>query len=53
MKGQKSNPPRHRAKKAEEAQDDSDSEEESQTFVATSGLKAEERCEDWIIEVDT
>ena len=50
MKGQKSNPPRHRAKKAEEAQDDLDTEEESQTFVATSGLKAEERCEDWIID---
>ena len=50
VKGQKSNPPRHRAKKAEEAQDDYDSEEESQTFVAMSGLKAEERCEDWITD---
>ena len=46
---QRSKPPRHRAKKAEEALDDSDS-ERGQTFVATVGLKAEERCEDWIID---
>ena len=53
MKGdqsKQSNPPWHRAKKAEEAEDDSDSEGGGQTFVATVGLKAEERCEDWIID---
>ena len=43
-------PPRHRAKKAEETLDESDS-ERGQTFVATIGLKTvEERCEDWIID---
>ena len=41
--------PRHRAKKAEEDRVDSDS-VGGQTFVATVGLKAEERCESWIID---
>ena len=38
--------PRYRAKKAEEVQEDSDS-ENTQTLV---GLRAEETCDDWIID---
>ena len=52
MKGnqsQRSKPPRHCAKKAEEVLEESDS-ERGQTFIATIGLRAEERCEDWIID---
>ena len=49
-KGYQLKQPQHRVKKAEEAQEDSDSEGGSQIFVAMTGLKAEERCEDWIID---
>ena len=48
-RSKQSKPSKHRAKKAEEAQDDSDS-NGGYTFVAVTGLKAEERCKDWIID---